>query len=254
MSNDMKRFEGSICLVTGAAKGIGAAIAARFASEGATVLIAGLHLDTAQIMATEIGHGAVGYGVDVSDSSAVIGLFDRVIKEHGVPNVVVNNAGIASDHPSVDLPDEVWQRELDVNLSGTFFGAREAARRLIEAGKTGVIVNISSIAGFRVVSPERHVGYDATKAAISQMTKVLAYEWAPHGIRVNAVGPGYTDTDILKEIARTSPEIVDEWLAKTPYGRLLQPSEIAAVVCFLASDDASAITGQTVMADGGYSL
>src|SRR5690606_10802470 len=104
------------------------------------------------------------------------------------------------------------------------------------AGRSGVIVNISSIAAFKAVSPEKHVGYDVAKAGVAHMTRVLAHEWASDGIRVNAVGPGYTDTLILQGLAETAPEMVDTWRSQTPYGRLIEPREIAAVVCFLASE------------------
>lgn len=250
----MNRFEGKVCVVTGAAQGIGEAISQRFASEGAKVVVADLNLAGAESLALKLGNGSAGYELDVSSAENVVRFFDRVVAEHGVPDVVVNNAGISSDNASVDLPDSVWQRELDVNLSGAFYGTREAARRFISAKVGGAIVNISSIAAFRAVTPERHVGYDVSKAGVAHMTHVLAHEWAPLGIRVNAVGPGYTDTPILKGLAASAPEMVDTWREQTPFGRLMQPEEIAAVVCFLASSDASAITGQTVMADGGYSL
>ena len=251
---NMSRFKGASCLVTGGAQGIGEAIARRFASEGGKVFVTDLNLEGAEAIASQLGNGSVSYQVDVSKSESVINLFDAIIAEHGIPDVVVNNAGISSDNPTIDLPDATWQRELDVNLSGTFYGAREAARRFIGAGRGGAIVNISSIAAFRAVTPELHVGYDVSKAGVAHMTRILAHEWAKKGIRVNAVGPGYTDTLILKSIAETAPEMVDVWRSQTPLGRLMDPSEIAAVVCFLASPDASAITGQTVMADGGYSL
>lgn len=250
----MKRFAEKLALVTGGSQGIGAAICAALVSEGAKVVIADKNIKQADACASSLGEHAVAEPVDVADVDSIKSLCQRVSDGYGMPDILVNNAGIVSDIPSTQLSEEIWHRELEVNLTGTFFLAREFSNRWMAASQKGTIVNISSISGFRVVTPEHHVAYDVAKAGVAHMTRVLAHEWAKNRIRVNAVGPGYTNTTILQGLFEKSPEMVQHWLSRIPMERLLEPSEIAAVVLFLASEDSSAITGQTVMADAGFTL
>jgi NAD(P)-dependent dehydrogenase (short-subunit alcohol dehydrogenase family) len=165
---------------------------------------------------------------------------------------LVANAGIAYESATVDHTDQDWRRVMSVNLDGTFYCARAFGRLMARAGR-GTIVAMSSIAGVKAVRPEIHVGYDVSKAGVAHMCRVLGVEWAKAGVRVNAVGPGYTDTEMLAEVGRTRPEVMKIWLDDMPIGRLLDRAEIASAVAFLLSDASRGVTGQLLMVDGGYS-
>lgn len=163
---------------------------------------------------------------------------------------LVANAGIAPTSSTVDYPDDTWRTTIDINLSGVFYTARDFGRRMIELGK-GSIVITSSIAGFGVVSPETHVAYGSTKAAVAHMAKLLGV--GRPGRACERRRPGYTDTSILDAIKAQSPETIDEWISRIPMGRLNTPQEIADATAFLFSDLASGITATTLHVDGGYS-
>lgn len=255
MSTKAYQFDGKVAVVTGAARGIGAEITKRLLDLGARVVLADRSenvADTARQLAG-LGAGTDSLVFDVTDSAAVDNAVGTVIKKHGKVDILVANAGIAFERKAVDHSDDDWRRVMSVNLDGVFYSVRAFARPMLNA-KSGAIVAISSIAGVKAVRPEVHVGYDVSKAAVAHMCRVLAVEWAKQGVRINAVGPGYTDTEMLAEVGRTSPATMAMWLDDTPYGRLMKPSEIASAVAFLASDAASGITGHLLMVDGGYSV
>ncbi len=248
------RLAGKVAFVTGAARGIGAAIARRLADCGATVVVGDIHPDRAQDTGEAIcaatGRETAALGIDVSDSASVTAAARATVERFGRVDVLVNNAGIANDHATFDHDDATWERTLAVNLTGVFYASREFGRHLGEHG--GAIVNISSIAALVAGRPERHVAYDVSKAGVIALTRTLGVEWAPLGVRVNAVAPGYSDTEILREVGAGDPAILDDWLSQVPQRRLIDPADIARVVSYLASDDAAAITGQLIVADGGY--
>jgi NAD(P)-dependent dehydrogenase (short-subunit alcohol dehydrogenase family) len=248
-----------VAVVTGAARGIGTTIARHLMSLGATVVLTDRNLaveETARRLERE-DEGYAGRAstrvFDVTDSPSVEAAAKDVVQTYGRIDILVANAGIAFGRAAVDHSDEDWRSVMAVNLDGVFYTARAFAPAMI-AQRAGAMVLISSIAGVKAVRPEKHVGYDVAKAGVAHMARVLAIEWARSGVRVNAVGPGYVDTELLAEIGRAQPEVMKIWLDDMPNGRLMRQEEIAATVGFLVSDAASGITGHLLMADGGYSV
>jgi 3-oxoacyl-[acyl-carrier protein] reductase len=248
-------FEGQVALVTGAAQGIGAAIATRLAACGATVAVTDVNEAGARQMASSIsqnGTPAIGLALDVSDSSAVDAAIEEIERLAGPVRIAVNNAGLCRIGESARLPDEDWNIHISVMLTGPFYVSRTVARHLIERDLGGAIVNISSI-GALGGHPQR-AAYNAAKGGIKTLTEVLAAEWAPHGIRVNAIAPGVTKTGILSDVLATGEGriIADDFAGRTPLGRLAEPHEIASCVAFLCSPDAGYMTGETLVVDGGW--
>lgn len=233
-----------VALITGGAEGIGWATARLFAAHGCRVVIA--DLSGAEARAETLGAGHVGVSLDVTDEAAVrtaVGGLDRV-------DVLVNNAGIGDSHlPTLDQDIDHFRKVLDVHLAGAFLMARECGRRMVEQGG-GVVVNLSSIAG--VVGLARRNAYGAAKAGVAMMTRSLACEWAGSGVRVNAVAPGYAATDLVQKLVDAGRIDIDAITRRVPQGRLIDPSEIAQAIWFLASPEASAITGVTLSVDGGW--
>lgn len=249
----MMELENKIIIITGGARGIGAAIAETVSEKGAHVVIA--DIEGAPEIASQLraqGRAASGMQLDVTDSAGVDTFLDKVISEHGRIDGFVANAALVNSSAMIDHTDDEWRRVMSVNLDGVFYCVRAAGRHMIAAG-SGSIVAISSIAGVKAVRPEVHAAYDVSKAAVAHLARVVGVEWAKHNVRVNAVGPGYTETEMLKAVGIANPEIMAQWLADMPTGRLLQPQEIANVVAFLLADASSAITAQLIMADSGYS-
>jgi NAD(P)-dependent dehydrogenase (short-subunit alcohol dehydrogenase family) len=234
-------------LVTGAGRGLGAAIASRLAADGWRVGV--LDRDRASVDGVVAGiSGAVALVADIVDEAAVDAALDRLGE---VPTVVVNNAGIVRFGPLLDLDQSDFDAVVKVNLVGTFTVARAAARRMVAAGRAGSIVNITSMNG---VAPGPNGGaYGATKAAIALLTQQMAVEWGPAGIRVNAVAPGMILAG-MSEPVFADPVIREARQSKVPLGRLGTADDIASVVAFLSSDAASYVTGQNVLVDGGVTM
>ena len=238
-----------VAFVTGAGQGMGRAMVRRFAEEGAAVVAADINLDAARETIEGLPAGsALALACNVADSASVASAMAAVVERFGRLDVLVNNAGVGSVDAFLDTPDEHWQRVIGVNLTGVFLCSREAARLMHQSGQGGVIVNLSSTAA---VSGEGPSHYCAAKAGVMGLTRSLARELAASGIRVNTIVPGPTNTPMMAGIP-------DDWMQSMvkaiPLGRMCEPAEIAAVAAFLASDDASFITGQNIAVNGGMAF
>lgn len=244
------RLKGKVALVTGAGRGIGRAIADRLAAEGAAVVVSDIDLPQAERVAEELaarGDQALAVRANVSDLSEVQAMFTQALGRFGRLDILVNNAGIIRRGSLEDHPDADWELVLAVNLKGTYYCSREAARVMKQRGY-GRIVNISSVAG-KVGDITSAPSYGPSKGAVNTLTKSLARELAPHGITVNAVAPHAIETEMSAEWSDEKRRSV---LAQIPVGRLGKPEEVAAAVAFLASDEAGFITGEVLDLNGGY--
>ena len=244
-------LSGKSAIVTGSASGIGREIALTLAADGASVTVADRNLEGAEAVARQIaesGGTAQVAQVDVTDSGQVDAAVEGAAAAYGSVDILVNVAGFGFNSPIVDMREEDWDLVLGVNLKGQFLCARAAARRMIQQGNGGRIVNIASTAA----NNARYAGgaYCAAKAGVVQLTKVLALELGEYGITVNAVGPGFTETPATVE---SSEEYRSNFLAQVPTGRAGRTSDIANAVLFLASPASEYVNGQVIYVDGGYS-
>ena len=251
----MGRFDGRVVVVTGAARGIGAGTAKRFAEEGAKVAI--LDLDEGQASETAQGLGAsqaVGIGCNVADSASVSAAAERIVAELGGWDILVNNAGITRDNLLFKMSEADWDAVMDVHLKGHFLMSK-AAQAVMAEQKYGKIVNLSSTSA---LGNRGQANYAAAKMGIQAFTRTLAIELGPRGINVNAVAPGFIATDMTDDTAKRLGLDVDDFRKMNadhnPVRRVGEPADIAAAVTFLASDEASYITGQTLYVDGGGKL
>jgi len=249
-----KRFEGRVAVVTGAAQGIGAAVAQRLAAEGAAVAVADLTAERGQETVDAIvkdGGRAVAYGADVSKTADVEALVAAVVAEFGKVEILVNNAGITRDNLLFKMTDEDWDAVINVNLRSAFLMSRECQKHFVKQ-KYGKIVSLSSRSA---LGNRGQVNYAASKAGIMGLTATLAIELGPFGVTVNAVAPGYIATAMTDATARRiglDPEELKKAAAEqTPVRRVGEPEDIAATVAFLAADESSFITGQTIQVNGG---
>lgn len=254
----MQRFVGKVVIVTGAASGIGKAIADKFHREGAMVILSDIQTEEGERTAADLGDRALFVRCDIADANQVNYLVNTVIERFGKLDVMVNNAGVNSlsprDRVTVDrYPDETWHRMINIDLNGTFYCCKAASRVMIVQGG-GAIVNVASVAG--VVALRLQIGFVAAKAAIIKMSEAMACELGPMGIRTNVVSPGSTITEATKKLFShedsKGDSLADRILSFIPQGRAGEASEIADAVAFLASNDASYINGHNVVVDGGW--
>jgi 3-oxoacyl-[acyl-carrier protein] reductase len=248
----MGRFDGRVAIITGAARGIGAGTAKRFADEGAAVAVLDINEEQAQETAAGLGAGkAIGIGCDVADSASVEAAVGRVVEELGGLHVLVNNAGITRDNLLFKLTEEDWDSVMNVHLKGAFLMSKAAQKTFVEQ-KYGKILNLSSISA---LGNRGQANYSAAKAGVQGFTRTLALELGPFGVNVNAIAPGFIATEMTDETAKRLKMDVEEFRKlnadANPVKRVGYPEDIAAAAAFLCSDEASYITGQTLYVDGG---
>jgi NAD(P)-dependent dehydrogenase (short-subunit alcohol dehydrogenase family) len=246
------RLKDKVAIVTGAGRGIGEAIAGRLCEEGATVVLSDIDVPAAQGVCNRLnnaGHQTLAVKANVGDKAEVDTMVKATIDKFGRVDILVNNAGMSVVGASIDLEESRWRGGMDVMLNGVFFCSQAAGKVMIQQ-KSGKIINIASVNGI-VAFPERAC-YCSAKAGVMALTKVLGCEWARFNINVNAIAPGYVETDLVKNLATAGTLDMQELANRCPAGRLAKTDEIASTVVFLASDEAKYIQGQTIVVDGGW--
>ncbi len=244
------RLENKVAVVTGAARGIGRATAERLLAEGAKVVVSDIDMEKLAQTVAELGAAdrVLSLRADVARRAELVQLIEAAVRHFGALDIMVNNAGIAPVVDFLDVTEELLERVLSINLKGAFYGTQAASRQMISQGRGGVIINMSSI-NSGLANPNV-APYAISKGGMNQVTSTAAVAFAPHGIRVVGVGPGTIMTDMVAG-AFVNSAGHHAILSRTPLGRYGEASEVAAVVAFLASDDASYLTGETVYVDGG---
>ena len=245
-------LQGKVAIVTGGSRGIGEAIVTRLSSEGCKVAIIGRNLIAARAVAKmleEKGGLAIAIKTNVAEKTEVDAMVKKVIEAFGRVDILVNNAGMSVVGASAELEESRWRAGIDVMLNGVFFCSQAAGREMIKQ-KSGKIINIASVNGIDAF-PERAC-YCSAKAGVMALTKVLGCEWARYNINVNAVAPGYVETDLVSNLVAKGTLDVNELAGRTPNGRLAKPGDVADIVVFLASEDSQHIVGQTIVVDGGW--
>jgi NAD(P)-dependent dehydrogenase (short-subunit alcohol dehydrogenase family) len=237
-----------IALVTGAARGIGLACAEALLEQEVFVVLSDVNAEGVESAALRLGANADFIACDMRDSAAITAMFDAIERKHGPVSILVNNAGIAIPEPFLEATEDTFRKVIDINLIGVFLATQRAAKSMIAHKIEGSIVNMSSINA--VLAIPTIAAYCASKGGVMQLTKAASLALAPYNIRVNAVGPGSIDTDMMASV-NASPEAVERVMSRTPLKRLGSPREIGEVVAFLASPKASYITGETIYVDGG---
>ena len=248
---DIFSVEGKHILITGASSGLGAHMASMLASHGARVSAAARRVDRLASLVEEIrdqgGEGAA-LSMDVTQQDSVVTGFAEATESYGAVDVVINNAGTASRMPAEETPAEDWHRVIDANLNGAWYVAQCAGRQMIDAGNGGSIINLASIMAYR--QSQGLAAYCSSKAAVNHLTHVLALEWAPHGIRVNAIAPGYIHSEMTEALLASDRGIA--MIANTPTQRAGTPDELDCTVLLLAPAASSFINGATIVVDGGH--
>jgi NAD(P)-dependent dehydrogenase (short-subunit alcohol dehydrogenase family) len=250
-------LSGRTAIVTGGARGLGYAIAHALARNGASVVLADLLPtveDSAAALASDTGAKTLGVVVDVTDPGSVDHAYGDAAAKLGAATILVNAAGISTGVPLLETTPEQWNRIMNVNVNGTLYSGQAFARRAIAAGANATIINISSMSGYIVNVPQTQAAYNTSKAAVAMLTKNQALEWFPHGIRVNAIAPGYFASDMTRDFAKGHPEMRDEWIGRVPMGRMGEPHELGDLAVYLVSERSSYMVGQNVIIDGGYTL
>jgi NAD(P)-dependent dehydrogenase (short-subunit alcohol dehydrogenase family) len=248
-------LKGKVAAVTGGARGLGLEMMRALAEAGADVVAMDMLGDRAQTAAEQTGADfgvrAAAWQLDVTKPEAVATTFSAVERGFGAIDVLVAAAGIVENVAAEDMTPETWRRVIDVNLSGVFFTAQAAGRSMI-ARKHGSIILIASMSGLVVNRPQKQISYNASKAGVIMTAKSLAAEWAPYGVRVNALAPGYMRSELTDKVVSADPELRQTWESLTPLGRMGVPADLRGPVVYLASDASSFMTGSVLVVDGGY--
>jgi len=262
MSEVRYSLEGKVAVVTGAKRGIGAEIALTFARAGADVVVGTRVVEDGQLEAVakeveKLGRRALAVQVDISRKADVDNMVEKVVDEFGHIDILVNNAAIAFWRPMLEVTEEDWDNVVDIDLKGYFLCSQAVAKKMVERGKGGDIINVASVAGVRLGEYMRKVEtrlgvYAVAKAGVLMLNKALAQEWAPYNIRVNAISPTRVLTPM--SLAWDNPEEAKRSSAYIPLGRIAQPSDVAGAALFLASDASNYITGDNIMVDGGQTV
>jgi len=245
---DAFRLDGRVAVVTGGNRGLGQAFARALGEAGARVAIAARDDGRSDAVAGDLD--ALAVHCDVTDPASVAAMVERVTAELGPVDVLVNNAGACFHRPALEVPDAEWRQVFDVNVDGLWHCSQAVGAQMVARG-TGVIVNIGSISAMIVNRPQMQPAYNASKAAVHQLTKSLAAEWAPAGVRVNALAPGYVKTEMAPV---DNPEFRPHWVEDAPMRRYAVPDELGPSLVYLASDASGFMTGSVLVVDGGYTL
>ena len=245
---DRFRLDGKVAVVTGGNRGLGRAFVGALREAGAEVAIASRDQPRSEQVASELG--ATAFPTDVTDDASVAAMLAAVTETLGPVDVLVNNAGVAFHGSALTVPEEEWRAVWDVNVDGLWRCSRIVGEQMVSR-RSGVIVNIGSMSAMIVNRPQMQPAYNASKAAVHHLTRSLAAEWAPFGVRVNALAPGYVKTEMAPV---DQPEFRRHWIEDAPMARYAVPEELGPPVVFLASDASSFVTGSVLVADGGYTL
>jgi NAD(P)-dependent dehydrogenase (short-subunit alcohol dehydrogenase family) len=250
------RLDGKTALVTGGAQGIGRAYAHALADVGASVAIVDMMLPLAEETAGELVHkgaDAIAVKADVTKADEVQSMVDTIVRKWGKLSIGVNNAGIGQWVAAEEMSEADWDRMLDINLKGVFLCAQAEARVMIPAGY-GKIINTASISGSIANTPQKQVAYNASKAGVIHLTRSLAAEWAPSGVRVNSISPGYTRTKLVDDLLATpvGQQMLPAWMALTPMKKMAEVTDLQGALVYLAAEASDYVTGSDIVIDGGY--